>query len=168
MQRFEQETLERIGLLNPWVPPRYRSTYFSHTFSGGYDAGYFSYIFSEVLDADTVEWFRDNGGLRRANGDHFRAELLSRGRTREPLESFQAFRGRDAAIEPLLARDDIADIMVNGAGRVFIEVQGKVQLTNVRFRDNGQLMNICQRIVSQVGRRAFTTQRPSRAAPAVR
>ena len=56
-------------------------------------------------------------------------------------------------LEPLLARDDIADIMVNGATRVFIEVGGKVQLTNVRFRDNGQLMNICQRIVSQVGRR---------------
>ena len=56
-------------------------------------------------------------------------------------------------LEPLLARDDIADIMVNGAGRVFIEVNGKVQLTNVRFRDNTQLMNICQRIVSQVGRR---------------
>ena len=56
-------------------------------------------------------------------------------------------------LEPLLARDDIADIMVNGAARVFIEVGGKVQLTNVRFRDNAQLMNICQRIVSQVGRR---------------
>jgi pilus assembly protein CpaF len=56
-------------------------------------------------------------------------------------------------LEPLLARDDIADIMVNGAGRVFIEVAGKVQLTNIRFRDNSQLMNICQRIVSQVGRR---------------
>ncbi|MDO9223972.1 MAG: CpaF family protein, partial [Caulobacter sp.] len=56
-------------------------------------------------------------------------------------------------LEPLLARDDIADVMVNGANRVFIEVGGKVQLTNVRFRDNAQLMNICQRIVSQVGRR---------------
>ena len=56
-------------------------------------------------------------------------------------------------LEPLLARDDIADIMVNGANRVFIEVDGKVQLTNIRFRDNAQLMNICQRIVSQVGRR---------------
>ncbi len=56
-------------------------------------------------------------------------------------------------LEPLLARDDIADVMVNGAGRVFIEVGGKVQLTNVRFRDNAQLMNICQRIVSQVGQR---------------
>lgn len=56
-------------------------------------------------------------------------------------------------LEPLLARDDIADIMVNGAGDVFIEVNGRVQKTNIRFRDNGQLMNICQRIVSQVGRR---------------
>ena len=56
-------------------------------------------------------------------------------------------------LEPLLARDDIADIMVNGAGRTYIEVGGKIQLTNVRFRDNAQLMNICQRIVSQVGRR---------------
>lgn len=56
-------------------------------------------------------------------------------------------------LEPLLARDDIADIMVNGAGRTFIEVGGKIQLTNIRFRDNAQLMNICQRIVSQVGRR---------------
>ena len=56
-------------------------------------------------------------------------------------------------LEPLLARDDIADIMVNGAGRTFIEVGGKIQLTPVRFRDNAQLMNICQRIVSQVGRR---------------
>jgi len=56
-------------------------------------------------------------------------------------------------LEPLLARDDIADIMVNGAGQVYIEVEGKVQLTNIRFRDNTQLMNICQRIVSQVGRR---------------
>ena len=56
-------------------------------------------------------------------------------------------------LEPLLARDDIADIMVNGASRVFIEVGGKIQLTNVRFRDNAQLMNICQRIVSQIGRR---------------
>jgi pilus assembly protein CpaF len=62
-------------------------------------------------------------------------------------------------LEPLLARDDIADIMVNGASRVFIEVAGKVQLTNIRFRDNAQLMNICQRIVSQVGRRVGISRR---------
>ena len=56
-------------------------------------------------------------------------------------------------LEPLLSRDDIADIMVNGAGTVFIEVAGKIQRTGIRFRDNQQLLNICQRIVSQVGRR---------------
>ena len=69
-----------------------------------YAAGYYSYIWSEVLDADTVEWFKDNGGLTRANGDFFRAELLSRGNSRDPLESFRAFRGRDAELEPLLKR----------------------------------------------------------------
>ena len=69
-------------------------------------------------------------------------------------------------LEPLLARDDIADIMVNGAGRVFIEVGGKVQLTNIRFRDNAQLMNICQRIVSQVGRRVDEIFADLRRAPA--
>ena len=78
-------------------------------------------------------------------------------------------------LEPLLARDDIADIMVNGAARTYIEVAGKIQLTNVRFRDNAQLMNICQRIVSQVGRRvdearrsatrAFPTARASTSSP---
>ena len=64
-------------------------------------------------------------------------------------------------LEPLLARDDIADIMVNGPARCFIEVDGKIQLTSVRFRDNSQLMNICQRIVSQVGRRVRRVPRRS-------
>lgn len=104
VEAFEAEALERIGLANPYVAPRYRTAYFQHTFGSGYDGKYYAYIWSEVLDADTVEWFRDNGGLTRANGDHFRAELLSRGRTRDPLESYRAFRGRDAVIEPLLAR----------------------------------------------------------------
>ena len=104
VQGFERDALERVGLANPWVAPRYRTTYFAHTFSGGYDAGYYGYIWSEILDADTVEWFTENGGLSRENGDTFRAELLSRGRTRDPLESFRAFRGRDADIRPLLVR----------------------------------------------------------------
>ena len=69
-------------------------------------------------------------------------------------------------LEPLLARDDIADIMVNGAYRTYIEVSGKIQLTNVRFRDNAQLMNICQRIVSQVGRRVDELLPNLRRAPA--
>ncbi|WP_420175087.1 M3 family metallopeptidase [Luteococcus sp. OSA5] len=101
---FEQEALERIGLANPLVLPRYRSTYFSHTFAGGYDARYYCYLFSEVMDADTVEWFKENGGLTRANGDHFRRTVLARGNTRDPLESFRELRGRDAEIAPLLAR----------------------------------------------------------------
>jgi peptidyl-dipeptidase Dcp len=101
---FEAQALADVGLDNPAVPPRYASTYFAHTFSGGYDAGYYSYIWSEVLDADTVEWFRENGGLTRANGDRFRQRLLGVGGSKDPLEAFRDFRGRDAAIEPLLKR----------------------------------------------------------------
>jgi len=101
---FEADALTTVGLDNPAVPPRYSSTYFAHTFSGGYDAGYYSYIWSEVLDADTVEWFRENGGLTRANGDRFRSRLLGVGGSKDPLEAYRDFRGRDADIEPLLKR----------------------------------------------------------------
>ena len=76
---FEAEALKKAGTDLPVVPPRYRTCYFSHTFSGGYSAGYYSYIWSEVLDADTVDWFKAHGGLTRANGDRFRSTLLSRG-----------------------------------------------------------------------------------------
>src|SRR3954465_183684 len=69
---FEQAALEKAGVASDLVPPRYRTTYFQHIFAGGYAAGYYSYIWSEVLDADTVEWFKENGGLRRENGDIFR------------------------------------------------------------------------------------------------
>ncbi|SEA85957.1 M3 family metallopeptidase [Leifsonia sp. 21MFCrub1.1] len=101
---FEARALADVGLDNPAVPPRYASTYFAHTFSGGYDAGYYSYIWSEVLDADTVEWFRENGGLKRDNGDRFRSRLLGVGGSKDPLEAYRDFRGRDAEIEPLLKR----------------------------------------------------------------
>ncbi|WP_438352821.1 M3 family metallopeptidase [Microbacterium sp. CJ88] len=101
---FEASALADIGLDDPAVPTRYSSTYFAHVFSGGYSAGYYSYIWSEVLDADTVEWFRENGGLARANGDRFRTRLLGVGGSKDPLEAYRDFRGRDAAIEPLLAR----------------------------------------------------------------
>jgi peptidyl-dipeptidase Dcp len=102
---FEAKALAAAGVAHSLIPPRYRTGYFQHIFAGdGYAAGYYSYIWSEVLDADTVEWFNENGGLSRANGDFFRAELLSRGNSREPLESFRAFRGRDARLEPLLKR----------------------------------------------------------------
>ncbi|GAA1524579.1 peptidyl-dipeptidase Dcp [Microbacterium ginsengiterrae] len=101
---FEAEALADIGLDNPAVPTRYSSTYFAHVFSGGYSAGYYSYIWSEVLDADTVEWFRENGGLTRENGDRFRARLLGVGGSKDPLEAYRDFRGRDADIAPLLKR----------------------------------------------------------------
>ena len=102
---FEAKALAAAGIAHSLIPPRYRTGYFQHIFAGGwYAAGYYSYIWSEVLDADTVEWFKENGGLSRANGDFFRAELLSRGNSRDPLESFRAFRGRDADLGPLLKR----------------------------------------------------------------
>ncbi|CAN5171974.1 M3 family metallopeptidase [soil metagenome] len=101
---FEAEALAAAGLDNPAVPTRYSSAYFAHTFSGGYDAGYYSYIWSEVLDADTVDWFTENGGLTRANGDRFRDRLLGVGGSKDPLEAYRDFRGRDAVIEPLLKR----------------------------------------------------------------
>ncbi|WP_020673353.1 M3 family metallopeptidase [Amycolatopsis nigrescens] len=106
--RFEAEALEKAGVALSTVAPRYRSTYFAHVFSGGYAAGYYSYIWSEVLDADTVEWFRENGGLSRANGDHFRRELLSRGGSVDSMAAFRAFRGRDPEIAPLLKRRGLA------------------------------------------------------------
>ncbi|MFI7418991.1 M3 family metallopeptidase [Nonomuraea sp. NPDC049684] len=103
-QAFEQRALEAAGIDVRLVRPRYRTNYFAHIFSGGYSAGYYSYIWSEVLDAESVEWFKENGGLTRANGDHFRRELLSRGGSIDPLTAFRNFRGREAGIGPLLAR----------------------------------------------------------------
>ncbi|MDA0636605.1 M3 family metallopeptidase [Nonomuraea sp. MCN248] len=103
-EAFEKAALEAAGIAFAPVPPRYRTNYFMHIFSGGYSAGYYSYIWSEVLDAESVEWFKENGGLKRANGDHFRGELLSRGGSVDPLASFRAFRGREASIRPLLER----------------------------------------------------------------
>ena len=101
---FEAAALKEAGVDFAPVPPRYRSTYFSHSMGGDYSAGYYAYLWSEKLDADTVEWFRESGGLQRKNGDHFRKTLLSRGGTAEAMDLFRTFRGRDAKIEPLLER----------------------------------------------------------------
>jgi len=109
VEEFEASALAAVGLDNPAVPTRYASTYFAHVFSGGYDAGYYSYIWSEVLDADTGDWFRENGGLTRANGDRFRQLLLGVGGSKDPLEAYRDFRGRDAVIEPLLKRRGLLD-----------------------------------------------------------
>ncbi|MBI3286059.1 MAG: M3 family metallopeptidase [Burkholderiales bacterium] len=101
---FEASALKQAGVAFAPVPPRYRSTYFSHIFGGGYSAGYYAYLWSEVLDADTVVWFKENGGLTRKNGDWFRQQLLSRGGSIDPMLSFRNFRGRDPLIDPLLIR----------------------------------------------------------------
>ncbi|HSR64361.1 MAG TPA: M3 family metallopeptidase, partial [Xanthomonadaceae bacterium] len=100
---FEAAALQKDGVDFYAVPPRYRTPYFSHIM-GGYAAGYYAYIWSEVLDADSVEWFKQNGGLKRENGDHFRDTLLSRGGSADALVLFKNFSGRDPYIEPLLVR----------------------------------------------------------------
>ena len=104
VEAFEAKALADYGLDFAPVPTRYRSTYFSHIFAGGYSAGYYGYIWSEVLDADTVDWFKENGGLLRENGNHFRDTLLSRGGSIDSMQMFREFRGRDSKIEPLLKR----------------------------------------------------------------
>ena len=104
VSEFETKAIKDYGLDFDPVPVRYKSGYFSHVFSGGYSAGYYGYIWSEVLDADTVNWFKQNGGLTRENGERFRKELLSRGGSIDSMEMFNNFRGQDPEIEPLLTR----------------------------------------------------------------
>ena len=100
---FEARCLENAGVAFDPVPARYRTTYFSHIM-GGYSAGYYSYIWSEVLDADSVKWIKENGGLTRENGDHFRATLLSQGGSKDAMQLFEDFVGRQPEIQPLLER----------------------------------------------------------------
>ena len=103
LMAFEADALKTAGVALAAVPPRYRSTYFSHII-GGYSAGYYFYIWSEVLDADTVEWFKENGGLKRENGDRFRNTILSRGGSEDAMTIFKTFRGAEPNIQPLLVR----------------------------------------------------------------
>ena len=100
---FERQALSDAGALMEEIPPRYHLTYFSHIM-GGYSAGYYSYIWSEVLDADTVEWFKETGGMSRENGQYFRDTLLSKGGSVEAMELFRDFRGREPDVTPLLER----------------------------------------------------------------
>ena len=104
VEEFEAAALAKVGLDLPLVPPRYRSTYFRHTFEGGYDAGYYSYIWSEVLDADTAAWIRSTGGLTRENGERYRRHLLARGGSVDVMDSYRDYRGQDADIVHLLER----------------------------------------------------------------
>lgn len=100
---YEAKALKDVGLDYAAVPPRYRTTYFGHIM-GGYAAGYYAYIWSEVLDAGTVKWIENNGGLTRANGDRFRDKLLSRGGSKDAMQLYRDFSEQEPNIQPLLER----------------------------------------------------------------
>jgi peptidyl-dipeptidase Dcp len=101
---FERRSLEELGLEVDLVPPRYRSTYFNHIFSSpaGYSAGYYSYLWTQMLDHDSRNWFRANGGLTRANGERYREAVLSQGGTRDYNEMYRAFAGREPDVTYML------------------------------------------------------------------
>ena len=99
---FEKAALERFHVAMAEVPPRYRTTYFSHIWDGGYSAGYYAYLWAELIDDDAYYWFREHGGMTRANGQRFREMILSRGGTADVAELYRAFRGRDPIVQPLL------------------------------------------------------------------
>lgn len=101
---FEERALESWGLALSQVRPRYRSAYFMHVFSHDYSAGYYSYVWSEVLAAESMEWFTDHGGPTRENGDHFRDTVLSVGGSADAMGAFREFLGRDPQMGPLLRR----------------------------------------------------------------
>jgi peptidyl-dipeptidase Dcp len=99
---FENAALEQYKIALPQVPPRYHTAYFSHIWDGGYDAGYYAYLWSELIDDDAYYWFKEHGGLTRANGQRFRDMILSQGQSQDVASLYRAFRGRDPIVEPLL------------------------------------------------------------------
>jgi peptidyl-dipeptidase Dcp len=99
---FETAALKRYHVEMPLIPPRYRSSYFAHIWSGGYSANYYAYMWSEVLDDDAYAWFEEHGGMTRANGQRFRDMVLSRGGTEDVAVLYRKFRGRDPVVGPLL------------------------------------------------------------------
>jgi peptidyl-dipeptidase Dcp len=99
---FEPEALKGFNIAMAEVPPRYHTTYFSHIWGGGYAAGYYAYLWSELIDDDAFYWFKEHGGMTRANGQRFRDMILSRGGTMDEAAMYRAFRGRDPIVDPLL------------------------------------------------------------------
>jgi peptidyl-dipeptidase Dcp len=99
---FEIQALEKTHVLLGAVPPRYRSSYFSHIWGSGYSAGYYAYLWSEMLDDDAFQWFEEHGGLTRANGDRFRQMVLSRGNTEDLAKMYAAWRGKEPSVEPMM------------------------------------------------------------------
>lgn len=104
VEAFERAALDRWGLVDDLVPPRYRSQYFAHIWGGGYAASYYGYAWAKVMDADAVAWFEEQTGPLREAGDHFRRTLLAPGGSVDPMETYRRFRGRDPQLAPLLER----------------------------------------------------------------
>jgi peptidyl-dipeptidase Dcp len=104
VEAFEQAALLKHGLDVAYIPPRYKSAFFAHVFSGGYSASYYAYIWSEVLAADAFAYMQTRGGLTRANGAHLRNTVLSKGGTRESMQQYRDFRGQDPTVDALLRR----------------------------------------------------------------
>jgi len=102
VEALEVAARERCQLHLPAVPPRYRSTYFAHIFGGGYAAGYYAYLWTQMLADDGYQWFVEQGGLNRENGQKFREAILSRGNSTDLAELYRAWRGHDPQIEPML------------------------------------------------------------------
>lgn len=109
VQQFEAEALKAHGIDYYPVPPRYKSNYFSHTFAGGYSAGYYAYLWTEVFAADAFSHMENNGGLTRENGDKFRKEILSKGNSRDLMQSYIEFRGQKPTTDALLKRRGLVD-----------------------------------------------------------
>ncbi len=99
---FEKDVLQKYGFTLPQVPPRYHSPYFAHIWGGGYSAGYYAYMWSDVLNADAWKWISDNGGMTRENGDRFRKYILSVGNSVDLNKAYKDFSGRNPEIKPLL------------------------------------------------------------------
>ena len=104
VEAFEQAALKKYGLDLSQVPPRYKSCYFSHIWGGGYSANYYAYMWSEVLAADGTEWFKEHGGMTRANGLQYRSTVLSQGGSKDAGQLYRDFTGRDPNVEPLLEK----------------------------------------------------------------
>ena len=107
--KFDPEALEKYKVYMKDVPPRYHSPYFAHIWSGGYSAGYYAYLWAEVIDDDAYEWFVENGGMTRANGQKFREMILAKAGTEDAAEMYRAFRGRDASVTPLIEQRGLSE-----------------------------------------------------------
>jgi peptidyl-dipeptidase Dcp len=108
VQSFEEKALAKYDLDMEAVPPRYKSPYFAHIFSGGYAANYYAYIWSEVLAADAFSYMQEQGGLERKNGDRFREYILSRGGSQEAMELYKEYRKQEPDVKHLLERRGLA------------------------------------------------------------